>query len=483
MNMGQDSDFKWGETAKVQSKNKDIQFYQSFTFHGVEYSLYDCVYLYQTGALETYIGKIIRICSTKKVKVVWLFRPAEICDFLGDYDPQWNEIFLASGKGTGVSNVNPLEAIVGKCNVVCLSKNPRNPRPSEEELRMANYIFRRTFDVDTHKILPKFPDQICGIKVEEYFNRPKQQSRSRIPRDQAGPSNVSSNSHLKNVVAYSVKNGKPSGKSTPIVKESKNWALPEMRDQAGPSNVPSTSQQDKVVSCPVMNVKKNAVDPLLPPASPPDTHPHKKMKTADSRLPEIDRSGWFKTGLWEERLRAAEGNGTLVLLHNLDPSTASSEVQHLVWTAFKLKVDAKMIACTPFSNPRYGKAFVIFKSSDDAKSAIFQLNRRCLLADGRPLIGTICKGALKDQDKTSRFFGHLTIDKHRFKSQREEMRKAVSTSHFAQPNTVEYDMAMDWCLLQAKSDLWWKALYQDHEEKEKEIKKLGESKRSRSLIN
>lgn len=54
--------------------------------------------------------------------------------------------------------------------------------------------------------------------VEEYFNRPKQQSRSRIPRDQAGPSNVSSNSHLKNVVAYSVKNGKPSGKSTPIVK-------------------------------------------------------------------------------------------------------------------------------------------------------------------------------------------------------------------------------------------------------------------------
>lgn len=34
-------------------------------------------------------------------------------------------------------------------------------------------------------------------------------------------------------------------------------------------------------------VKKNAVDPLLPPASPPDTHPHKKMKTADRRLPEI----------------------------------------------------------------------------------------------------------------------------------------------------------------------------------------------------
>ncbi|XP_062023004.1 protein ANTI-SILENCING 1-like isoform X3 [Rosa rugosa] len=490
MNMEQDSEFKWGERLGVGRTNKDVQFYQSFTFQGVEYSLYDSVHLYKTGALETDIGKIIKIYSTateKKVRIVWFFRPAEICNFLGDYVPRWKEIFLASGEGTGLSNLNPLEAIVGKCNVVCLSKDTRNPRPSKEELRTANYIFNCTFDVDRRKILQKFPDQIYGTKVEKYFNRRKQQSLTRM--DQAGPSNVPSNSQLDKVVAYPVKNGKPSSKSIPIVKESENRARPELRDQARPSCVPSNSQSSKVVSYPVLNgkpsskavpiveVKRNTVDPLLPPVSTPDTRPYKKMRTADGRPPDIDKSGWFKPGFWEERLRTAEGNGTLVLLDNLDPSFTSSEVQDLVWTAFKQMVEAKMIPCTPFSNPRYGKAFVIFKSSDDAESAIVELNRRCLtLADGRPVIGTICRGTLKVPDKTSRFFGHLTIDKHRLKTQREEMRKAVSTSHFAQPNTVEYDMAMDWCLQQERSDLWWKALYQDHEEEEKEIKKLGEQK-------
>ncbi|PRQ50774.1 putative BAH domain, nucleotide-binding alpha-beta plait domain-containing protein [Rosa chinensis] len=473
MNMEQDSEFKWGERLGVGRTNKDVRFYRSFTFQGVEYSLYDSVHLYKTGALETDIGKIIKIYSTateKKVRIVWFLRPAEICNFLGDYQPHWKEIFLASGEGTGLSNLNPLEAIVGKCNVVCVSEDTRNPRPSKEEFRTANYFFHSTFDVDRRKILQKFPDQIYGIKVEKYFNRRKQQSLTRM--DQAGPSNVPSNSQLDKVVAYPVKNGKPSSKSIRIGKESES-----RRPEARPSSVPSNSQLSKVVLCPLLNVKGNTVDPLLPPVSTPDTRSYKKMKTADSRLPDIDKSGWFKPAFWEERLRTAEGNGTLVLLDNLDPSFTSSEVQGLVWAAFKQMVEAKMIPCTPFSNPRYGKAFVIFKSSDDAETAIVELNRRCLtLADGRPVIGTICRGTLKVPDKTSRFYGHLTIDKHRLKSQREEMRKAVSTSHFAQPNTVEYDMAMDWCLLQERSDLWWKALYQDHEEEEKEIKKLGEQK-------
>jgi hypothetical protein len=38
-------------------------------------------------------------------------------------------------------------------------------------------------------------------------------------------------------------------------------------------------------------------------------------------------------------------------------------------------------------------------------------------------------------------------------------REAVSTSHCSQPNTIEYEMAMEWCLLQERSEFSWKKLY------------------------
>lgn len=105
-------DFKWGSKSGVGVKNEDIQYYESFIYEGVEYFLYDCVYFYNTAHLDTSIGKLVKIYETptheKMVKVVWFFRPAEIRNFLGHYQPRWNELFLASGVGKGVSNVNYL---------------------------------------------------------------------------------------------------------------------------------------------------------------------------------------------------------------------------------------------------------------------------------------------------------------------------------------------------------------------------------------
>jgi hypothetical protein len=39
-------------------------------------------------------------------------------------------------------------------------------------------------------------------------------------------------------------------------------------------------------------------------------------------------------------------------------------------------------------------------------------------------------------------------------------KEAVSTSHCSQPNTLEYDLAMEWCLLQDRSDLALRKLRQ-----------------------
>lgn len=105
-------EFKWGKKRGLGGKKKDVRFYESFTYDGVEYALYDCVYMYKEGELEPYIGKLIKIWEnadkTKRVKVLWFFRPCEISNFLGNERVPENELFLACGEGAGLANVNPL---------------------------------------------------------------------------------------------------------------------------------------------------------------------------------------------------------------------------------------------------------------------------------------------------------------------------------------------------------------------------------------
>ena len=53
---------------------------------------------------------------------------------------------------------------MGKCNVVCTSKDERNPHASKTELKWADYFFYRTVDVEKCVISEKFNDEIAGIK-------------------------------------------------------------------------------------------------------------------------------------------------------------------------------------------------------------------------------------------------------------------------------------------------------------------------------
>lgn len=105
-------EFKWGKQKRLGGTKKDVRFYESFSYDGVEYFLYDSVFLYKEGELEPYIGKIIKIWETsdksKKVTILWYFRPSEILNFLEGTETVYNELFLASGEGKGIVNVNPL---------------------------------------------------------------------------------------------------------------------------------------------------------------------------------------------------------------------------------------------------------------------------------------------------------------------------------------------------------------------------------------
>ncbi|XP_061950613.1 protein ANTI-SILENCING 1-like isoform X4 [Populus nigra] len=190
-------EFKWCKKRGVGGKKKDVQFYESFFYDGVDYTLYDSVYMYKEGEPEPYIGKLIKIWEnadkTKKVKVLWFFRPREISNYLGDEKTLKNELFLASGEGVGNANVNPLEAIAGKCNVVCSSKDSRNPLPSDEELQEADFVFYRAFDVGNCRILDKIDEKIAGIEVKFLLNRVGNQNSSGVPKLDSNKKEVSGN--------------------------------------------------------------------------------------------------------------------------------------------------------------------------------------------------------------------------------------------------------------------------------------------------
>ncbi|KAL2925259.1 Protein ANTI-SILENCING 1 [Bienertia sinuspersici] len=161
--------FTWGIRIANNQPDSDSKSYKSFNYQGVQYSLFDCVYMYREGAKETDVGKLTKLWETKtggkRGKVVWFFRPVDIFHYLRDYEPSWNELFMASGQGKGLSNIVPLEAIIGKCNVVCTSKDSRNNVPSGSVLGKANYFFSHTFDVGDLRISDVFPDYIDSVKV------------------------------------------------------------------------------------------------------------------------------------------------------------------------------------------------------------------------------------------------------------------------------------------------------------------------------
>lgn len=48
--------------------------------------------------------------------------------------------------------------------MICLSKDGRNPQPSGEEIKMADYVFYRTFDVERCTVLDKMDDKVGGLE-------------------------------------------------------------------------------------------------------------------------------------------------------------------------------------------------------------------------------------------------------------------------------------------------------------------------------
>ncbi|KVH93020.1 Bromo adjacent homology (BAH) domain-containing protein, partial [Cynara cardunculus var. scolymus] len=286
-NVAEEIAFSWGRKERLGGKKLDRQYYGSFTYDGVEYFLYDSVYLWCEGQQEPHIGKLVEIYEThhldKKVKVVWYFRPSEVQQWLRGTRALSNELFLGSGVGQGLFNINALETISGKCNVVCKSKDKRNPQASIEELKMSDFIFYRTFDVGNCILSERFPDKIAGVEVGHFFNQRKYMETGTPPKPK-GNSKVAGISNSSSQPACSSSSASDSY-------HLKKRKLQDLEVDEG-----------KIIEADSLSIK-----------------PKKRSK--------LDSSEWFKKQPWEERMKKAQETGSLVLLENLDPSLTSIEVE------------------------------------------------------------------------------------------------------------------------------------------------------------
>ncbi|XP_011019682.1 PREDICTED: uncharacterized protein LOC105122325 isoform X7 [Populus euphratica] len=436
-------EFKWGKQRGVGGKKKDVKFYESFSYDGVEYALYDSVYMYKEGEIEPYIGKLIKIWEnadkTKKVKVLWFFCCREIANYLGDEKTAENELFLASGEGVGSTNVNPLEAIAGKCNVVCSSKDSRNPQPSDKELQEADFVFYRTFDVGNCRSLDKIDDKIAGIEVKFLLNRVGNQSSSGVPKLDSnkkvlieekvkvakdcgdlddGPSKkaklddlakASYDNKVKGVQKAShdsnISNSKSVAQTTPASEDKSKPNLTKDHHENNSGLLKRPKPDEKLTRLangkfPEASKRPKPDEKLarlangkFPEASlrqPSEEGSKTNCQIQEvTRRPEADRSKWFRGLPWEERMQTAHEQGTLVLLQNLDPSYTSAEVEDIIWHAFKQSCTVKMIQRTALASPHSvvyaaGQAFVIFQKREVAEMAVAKLDEGCLmLSNGR----------------------------------------------------------------------------------------------------
>ncbi|MCO5546726.1 hypothetical protein L7F22_000162 [Adiantum nelumboides] len=220
----------------------------------------------------------------------------------------------------------------------------------------------------------------------------------------------------------------------------------------------------------------------------------------------------FKELPWEENLQQGLTFGKVLLLQNLDPSLTSADVCDLVtsWheelmhmgysdripavapsiqgllliiTSLEWMVQQQEMLKHIFQGvsavrviPQetvcpYGQALAIFDSRLLADNALQEMERKCLVlaSNKRPIFAT----KFKETCNLTKFPGHLALEKLKLSRNlgADDYKRAVSTSHSSQPNTIEYEMAIEWRRLQEITQTCQVELFEKQQKEIEEIRK------------
>ncbi|KAM7260213.1 hypothetical protein ACFE04_015954 [Oxalis oulophora] len=487
------TNFKWLKEKYRGGRNKDVRFFDSFSLKGVEYALYDSVQIFNDDepAEEPFIGKLIkiweRIDKSKRVKVLCYIRPHQILKHLGPQEPARNELFLACGEGSGLTSVNPLEAIVGKFNVVCISQDPRNLQPSEEVIQFADFVFYRTFDVGKQVISEEFDEQIADIDIKLIFTRVDDRQTLEVSRKKSDDSLISGSmttteEDIEKSTDFKWLKEKYHGGRNKDVRFFDSFSLKgveyalydsvQIFKDDEPAEEPfigklikiweriDKSKRVKEAIVGKLNVVCISQDPRnLQPSEEViqfadfvfyrtfDVGKQVISEEFDEKIADIDIKLIFtrvddrqtlevsrkkSNDTWEEKMKNACKSGRLVLLRNLHPCCTSKIAEDIVFHAFGQSAEAKMIRKNAYSSPLMGQAFLILSSQKIAHDIVTRLDEGCLvLPCGRYLLGYLVTDELEEEMKMQ-------------EKQMGEGEALTKSHYYPRRNTLPHKMAIEW---------------------------------------
>ncbi|KAJ0786495.1 hypothetical protein HanOQP8_Chr02g0071911 [Helianthus annuus] len=310
------------------------------------------------------------------------------------------------------------EAIDGLCKVVCISKDNRNPQPSDEQLKAADFVFYRTVNVQTSAISDNIGDKVGGLEIKYVFNREKTEKTSpfhesfsdtkdmstkksmvysKSKHEDKSPADVNNlnasgtfgtmEDRKKRKILEKETSDDREGNKIKKTKDGGSFKVPDskmgnninVRESVAISKGKSTSG---IASDIIRNNKNNTYNKEGKEGQSGENNRElsmtKSLKVSTlstnkvnknayryqefvvSPKPKAEKHCWFTRAHWEDRLKSAYNQGTAILLHNLNPDYNSGDIEDIIWHAFKVNCDAeihgdaKILQRSSVSSPHHG---------------------------------------------------------------------------------------------------------------------------------
>ncbi|CAM6099474.1 unnamed protein product [Calypogeia fissa] len=152
---------------------------------------------------------------------------------------------------------------------------------------------------------------------------------------------------------------------------------------------------------------------------------------------------------WEETLRMSLKQGTALLLQNLDPWFSSAEIEVSLHELLRVSCDVRMLTPKNFTCYSSGKALVLFRTQNAAEETLLKFTENLLIwsKDERPVLASLADANVAVSNGIHGFF-NAELSRRGVLTSAEDKKNAVATSHCSQPNTIEYEMGVQWRVLQ-----------------------------------